>query len=212
MSCLRKHNSTQFSDISLTSDKMGIAIAIVGKIIKYIMNIQQYICPKCGSDHTKSLSAIRQEGVTTGVATAWVKGEYIRQNIRVVSEAAKKAAPPQKENLVVGFISDTIVWWLIKDHMWLKYWMMLTVSSVMSAIIPGSGTVAFLALLIWRFLGYIPYIQESTKFTHRVNEKLGERRETWNHTYACQRCDHNFVVEPTAWNSNTDPLPINNRW
>lgn len=176
------------------------------------MNTQQYLCPKCGSDHTKSLSAIRQEGVTTGVATAWVKGEFIRQNIRVVSDAAKKAAPPQKENLFVGFISDTIMWWLIKDKMWLKYWIGSVIAQVLSAIIPGLGTFAFLALLIWRFFGYIPYIQESTKFTLRVNQKLGERQNTWSNTYMCQRCDHNFVIEPEALNFDTSTLPLNNRW
>lgn len=172
------------------------------------MDSQKYCCPKCGSDHTKSLSVIRNEGVTRSTSMGWVKGKFVRLDNTAVSSAASKAKPPGRENPVGAFLSDILIYWFVQDKWWLKYWAILAVTSFLRVHIEG---IIFLCIILYRFPGFIKYMRESIKDTKRRNDTLWERKNIWSNSYDCQRCGHRFVLnEDNVLGVNSNILDMNN--
>lgn len=172
------------------------------------MDSQKYCCPKCGSDQTKSLSVIRNEGVAKSTSMGWVKGKFVRLDSTAVSNAASKAAPPRRENPIGAFLADILTYWFVQDKWWLKYWMILGVTSVLRIHLDG---IIFLCIILYRFPGFIKYMRESIKDTRRRNDTLWERKNIWSNSYDCQRCGHRFVLnEDNGLGVSSNTLDLSN--
>lgn len=172
------------------------------------MNSQKYCCPKCGSDHTKSLSVIRNEGVARSTSMGWVKGKFVRLDSTAVSNAASNAAPPRRENPIGAFLVDILIYWFVQDKWWLKYWAILAVTGTLR--IPLNGII-FMCIIFYRFPGFIKYMRESIKDTARRNDTLWERKNIWSNSYDCQRCGHRFVLnENNVLGVSSNVLGVNN--
>lgn len=152
-------------------------------------------CPRCGSNTTKSLRAVREQGTShgTGTSTGWVAGDgtdpghSVTMTTRTTSytAAAQSAAPPSKKQnglilVVLGVIVGAFLGW--------AGWWFGTSGTFGNAVINlGLASVIGIAIIL---VGIV-LTPGDLVYNRDVYPGVFDR---WSRSWSCQRCGHVFIV------------------
>lgn len=152
-------------------------------------------CPRCGSDSTKSLRAVRQQGTSTGTGTStgWVAGDgtnpghSVTMTTRTTSytAAAQAAAPPsKKQNGVILVVLGIVVGAFLG---WAGWW--FGTSGTFGDVVVNLGLAAIIGIAI--ILIGIVLTPGDLAYNRDVYPGLYER---WSRSWSCQRCGDVFAI------------------
>lgn len=152
-------------------------------------------CPRCGSDNTKSLRAVREQGTSlgTGTSTGWVAGDgtnpghSVTMTTRTTSytAAAQSAAPPsKKQNGLILVVLGVVVGAFLS---WAGWWFGTSGTFGTTAVNLGlAGVIGITIVLVGIVLtpGDLVYNRD-------VYPGAFDR---WSRSWSCQRCGDVFTV------------------
>ena len=150
-------------------------------------------CPRCGSGDAKTLSAVREQGTSTGrgTTTGWVSGNgdqpghsaTFSTTTTSYTAAARAAAPPQKRQTGLILIVGSPLLAALLGVIWamvLHSDQMTVVAIAIAIVIAVAGVLIGCVLL-------------PGDLTYNRNE-FPEAFRRWSRSWSCQRCGEVFVV------------------